>query len=119
MHLLYLDDSGSSPNQKEEYLVLAGVSVYEAQSHWVTRNLDELAESIDPHDPYKVEFHASEIFSRRQPPWSGMSRGEAQGVIKAVLEVLARSYDTARALISSPTNSTWRAASYTVWLTSS
>ena len=30
MHLLYLDDAGSAGNKREEYLVLGGVSVYEA-----------------------------------------------------------------------------------------
>ncbi len=45
----------------------------------------------------QVEFHASEIFARRRSPWRGMSREEAQGVIKGVLNVLRNSYDTARA----------------------
>jgi hypothetical protein len=31
MHLLYLDDAGSAGNKSEEYLVVGGVSVYEAQ----------------------------------------------------------------------------------------
>lgn len=97
MHLLYLDDSGSAGNQDEEYLVLGGVSIYEAQAHWITTELDALAQSINADDPHGVEFHASEAFSRRRPPWKGMSREEAQGVIKAVLKVLAESYDTARA----------------------
>ncbi|MGD0696598.1 MAG: DUF3800 domain-containing protein [Terriglobia bacterium] len=96
MHLLYLDDSGSVPNVDERYFVLAGVSVFEAQADWFTRELDKLAESIDPSKPAQVEFHASEVFSRRSPPWNKMTREEAQGVIKAVLQVMARSYDTAR-----------------------
>ena len=58
MHLLYLDDSGSAGNPSEEYLVLGGVSVFEAQANWITRRMDELAESIDPRDPHGVEFHA-------------------------------------------------------------
>ncbi len=97
MYLLYLDDSGSAGNQDEEYLVLGGVSIYEAQAHWITTELDTLAQSIDADDPHSVEFHASEVFSRRRPPWQGMSREEAQGVIKGVLKVLADFYDTARA----------------------
>ena len=97
MHLLYLDDSGSAGNPNEEYLVLAGVSVFEAQAHWITQQLDELAQSIHPHDPHSVEFHASEIFGRRTEPWRGMSRDEATGVIRAVLAVLRNSYDSARA----------------------
>jgi len=97
MHLLYLDDAGSAANKTEEYLVLGGVSVFEAQAYWVTQELDRLAEGISPGNAHSIEFHASEIFARRKPPWQGMSREESTGVIKGVLRVLARSYDTARA----------------------
>ena len=44
-----------------------------------------------------MEFHASEIFSRRTQPWKRLSREEARGTIKSVLDVLANAYDTARA----------------------
>ena len=97
MHLLYLDDAGSALNKSEDYLVLGGVSVFEAQADFITRELDKLAQSIDPANPEAVEFHASEIFSRRDAPWSKMSKQEAQGIIKAVLQILANSYETARA----------------------
>ena len=90
MHLLYLDDSGSVGNAKEQYLVLGGVSVYEAQSHWITQELDKLAENINPGDPHSVEFHASETYARRSTPWKGMKRSEARGTIKAVLQVLVK-----------------------------
>jgi hypothetical protein len=97
MHLLYLDDAGSAPNPEESYFVLGGLSVYEAQAHFLTQELDKLAQSIDPKTPDSVEFHASEIFSRRSPPWRSMSRGEAQGVIKSVLRILADTYESAKA----------------------
>ena len=97
MHLLYLDDAGSVPNKDEEYFVLGGVSVYEAQAHYFIQRLDQIAQDINPSNPHEVEFHASEIFSRRNAPWKRMSQSEARGVIKAVLQVLAESYDTARA----------------------
>lgn len=97
MHLLYLDDSGSAANTDEEYLILGGVSIFEAQADYITRELDSLAESIHPADPRSVEFHASEIFARRKPPWKEMSKDDAVGMIKSVLRVLAKSYDTARA----------------------
>jgi hypothetical protein len=96
MHLLYLDDAGSAGNKDEEYLVLGGLSVFEAQAHWVTQELDKLAESIAPGNAHSVEFHASEIFSRREAPWKGMRRDESTGVIKAVLRVMAGSYESAR-----------------------
>jgi hypothetical protein len=96
MHLLYLDDSGSSPNPNEDYLILGGLSVFEAQAYWFTQEMDRLAQSIDPANPHALEFHASEIFSRRTEPWNRMSREEAQGIIKAVLRIVAQSYESAR-----------------------
>ena len=83
VHLLYLDDSGSAANAAEDYLILGGVAIFEAQVDYLTRELDSLAESIDPANPHGVEFHASEIFSRRSAPWKGMSRDDAIGVSKA------------------------------------
>ena len=97
MHLLYLDDAGSVGNAQEQYLVLGGVSVYEAQSYWITQELDKLAENINPGDPHSVEFHASETYARRSAPWKSMKQNEARGMIKAVLRVLVESYGTARA----------------------
>lgn len=96
MHLLYLDDSGSSKNPTEEYLVLGGVSVSEAQVHFLTEELDKLAETINPADPQGVEFHASEIFARRNAPWKTMTKDEALGVIKSVLTILTKAYDSAK-----------------------
>ena len=97
MHLLYLDDAGSAGNPSEQYLVLGGVSVFEAQSYWITQQLDTLAENISPNDPHSVEFHASEIFSRRSQPWKSLTQEEARGIIKSVLSVLADAYASARA----------------------
>ncbi len=55
MRLLYLDDAGSAANSNEEYFVLAGVSVFEAQTNWFTQELDRLAQSIDAANPSQVE----------------------------------------------------------------
>jgi hypothetical protein len=96
MHLLYLDDSGSTGNRDEKYLVLGGVSIFEAQAHFLTLKLDELAETVNSNNPQSVEFHASEIFARRTAPWDKMSSDEARGIIKAVLKIIADSYETAR-----------------------
>lgn len=97
MHLLYLDDSGSVNNKEEDYIVLGGLSLFEPQVHFITQELDKLAESIDPKNPQAVEFHASKIFSGKIHPWDKMSQNERRGIIKAVLKVLADSYETARA----------------------
>ncbi len=76
MHLLYLDDSGSAANKAETYLVLGGVSVYEAQAHHIALKMDDLAESIDPQNPASVEFHASAIYARRDHPWKAGVPGQ-------------------------------------------
>ncbi|RKY22165.1 MAG: DUF3800 domain-containing protein [Planctomycetota bacterium] len=98
MYLLYLDDAGSVRNKEEEYLVLGGVCVSEQQVHWMTEKLDELSATISPERPEEVEFHASEIFSRRRSVWRRMDKKEeAQGVIIAVLKVLVEAFESARA----------------------
>ncbi len=96
MHLLYLDDSGSAQNKSEQHLILAGFSVFERQVHFITKELDELAQRLNPTDPSSVEFHASEIFSGRAAPWKTLSKDDRRGVIKAVLTIAAKSYTTTK-----------------------
>jgi hypothetical protein len=95
MYLLYLDDAGSPGNEAEDYFVLGGVCVFEAQVDWFSRELDKLASPFDA-SVADVEFHASTIFSRRSSPWKDLSIDEARGTLKSVLKVVASSYDTAR-----------------------
>jgi hypothetical protein len=92
MYLLYLDDSGSAGNRSESNLVLAGICVFERHMHWLISELDKIALEINPTNPQAVEFHASEIFSRRTPPWQGMTKETATAVIKRVLTVFQKSY---------------------------
>jgi len=82
-------------NPAEEYFVLGGVCVYEAQVDWFSRELDKLATAYSE-NPEDVEFHASTIFSRRQTPWKALTIEEARGVLKSVLRVAASSYETTR-----------------------
>lgn len=96
MHLLYLDDSGSVNNASEDYIVLGGVSISEHQCHFLTTELDNLAKTIDPVNFNDIEFHASEIFSRRSSPWDKLTKEEAQGIIKAVLRVVVQAHDSAK-----------------------
>jgi hypothetical protein len=97
MHLLYLDDSGSAPNAREQYLVLGGVVLHETQALWITRELDRLAASLSPVDPDSVEFHASEIFSGRKSPWDTLSKLQRKQIINDVLALLPKSNSSCRA----------------------
>ncbi len=79
-----------------EYFVLGGICVYEAQVDWFNRELDKLATPYAA-NPEDVEFHASEIFSRREAPWNSLHTvDEARGILKSVLKVVAASYTTTR-----------------------
>jgi hypothetical protein len=95
MYLLYLDDAGSPGNPAEEYFVLGGICVYEAQVELLSRELDRLAAPYHK-TPEDIEFHASTIFSRREAPWKALTIDEARGVLKSVLRVAAAGYETTR-----------------------
>lgn len=89
MYLLYLDDSGSIKNPNEEYFVLGGVCVPERSISWLTSQLDDLATTINASDPSQVEFHASEIFGGRNPPWNQYKkRQERVDILKNTLNTL-------------------------------
>ncbi|HXP50539.1 MAG TPA: DUF3800 domain-containing protein [Bacteroidia bacterium] len=92
MHLLYLDDSGSSGNTDEKYIVLGGISLYETQAFHITKAIDEIAKSIDPKNP--IEFHASEILARRSAPWNKMTREDVRGIVKSLLRIITNSADS-------------------------
>lgn len=94
MYLLYLDDAGSPGNAAEAYFVLGGVCVFEAQVDWFSREVDKLGTAFNAGSPEDVEFHASEIFSRRVPPWDRLSSDDARGTLKSVLQVVNSSYST-------------------------
>lgn len=94
MYLLYLDDAGSPGNASEAYFVLGGVCVYEAQVDWFSREIDKLGATHDAVAPEDIEFHASEVFSRRSAPWNKLTANEARGTLKSVLQVVNNSYNT-------------------------
>jgi len=91
MHLLYLDDSGSAANPNEDYFVLGGVSVPEKSVRWLSFQLEQIAQEINPADPKQVEFHASDIFAGREI-WSRFNRQERINTIKRVLLALSQAH---------------------------
>lgn len=59
MHLLYLDESGSLTDPGQRYFVLAGVSIFERETHWTELELNRIASRFRPDDPHALEFHGS------------------------------------------------------------
>jgi hypothetical protein len=79
MYILYVDDSGSIPNPNEEYFVLGGVCVPERSISWLTRQLDDFAETLDSTNPNQIDFM----------PLKYLEAGSLHGInIKAKVNVL-------------------------------
>jgi hypothetical protein len=85
VHLLYLDDSGSISDAHQQYFVLAGVSIFEREAHWVEQDLNEIARRFDNADPYSVELHGSPMRSGKGI-WRGYPTSDRVQAIKDALQ---------------------------------
>lgn len=65
MHLLYLDESGSASDPTVDYFVLAGVSFFERNIHWVEKRLNGVVSSITSGDIHDIELHGSPMHGGR------------------------------------------------------
>lgn len=73
MYLLYLDDAGAVKKPDEKYFILAGIAVFERQTHWLQNELDEFTQTLGYSDPRQIELHGNVIRAgrgwwRRIPP---------------------------------------------------
>ncbi len=68
MYLLYVDESGDGglSTESSKHLVLAGAAMHEGQWNKLTVSLDALQDSYFPQAGNPIEFHASDIRSRRK-----------------------------------------------------
>ncbi len=90
MHLLYLDDSGSTKNPADRHVILAGVAVFERLPFWFSRELDQIAGQLWPTNPFELEFRGSDMFSGRKQ-WRAIAKDRRIQAYTAALELLARS----------------------------
>jgi hypothetical protein len=65
MHLLYADESGSIGDPNQKFFVLAGVSVFERETHWIESELNKIAARFSPQNPQSVELHGSPMRTGR------------------------------------------------------
>jgi hypothetical protein len=59
MYILYLDESGISPDSS--YFVLAGLAVFEREIYWYAKDVDDIQAKYLPDIHYPVEFHVSPL----------------------------------------------------------
>lgn len=91
MHLLYLDDSGSVSDPKQNHFVLAGLSVFERMPHWIEQELNQIALRFTPEPDclHDIEFHASPMYGG-QKFWRGHLKTDRIQAIKDALGIVRK-----------------------------
>lgn len=88
MHLLYLDDAGSVANPDDQHFILAGISIFERQAHWLQVELDnlaaKLASRLNNSTPGTLEFHRNPI-RKGDGWWRKMKPDDRRSVITDAL----------------------------------
>jgi hypothetical protein len=93
MHLLYLDHAGAVEDPAQAHFVLAGVSVYERQTYWISQGLDEIAARFNPADPTAVELHGSPMHGGRgEDKWRRFPVPDRIRALSDALAVIPKGY---------------------------
>ena len=86
MHLLYADESGSLGDPAQRFFVLAGVSVFERETHWIEVELNKIAARFSPQNPHAVELHGSPMRTGRNG-WDSFSQDDRHQAIVDALNI--------------------------------
>lgn len=89
MYLLYLDDSGSVSDPKQQHFILAGLSVFERLPHWLEQELNQIALRFAraPDCLYDLELHASPMHSGKGV-WRSHPKPDRIQAIKDALNIV-------------------------------
>lgn len=63
MYLLYADESGTPGGPDQEHFILAGITVFERKSHFLSLELDKIAARFNAQDPGSVELHGAPMLA--------------------------------------------------------
>jgi len=103
MYILYGDESGDPQNPGDENFVLAGISVFERQTYWLSQQVDALEVETfgappgqDEPSPFPrpVEFHASSIHSRKDVPWDSLTQQQSGSLLRRMAKLIAESHES-------------------------
>lgn len=98
MHILYVDESGKLEDPRQPpYFILAGVCVFERQTHWLAKELDAIAARFNPAEPREIELHGSPM-AKGKGKWQ-RRREDGRQAIKDALQVLADSHPDNRLFV--------------------
>lgn len=88
MYLLYVDESGESSNQAEQYFVLGAVSVYENQAFFLSQAIDKVQEKWFPAATSSIEFHAAKISNHSEEPWKSLPFEKRREILQDLCSAL-------------------------------
>jgi hypothetical protein len=91
MYLLYLDHAGAIEDPAQKHFVLAGVSVFERQTYWLSQKLDSIAARFNAADPASIELHGSPMHGGRGKKWRCFP---AKDRVRAISDALASFADS-------------------------
>ena len=89
MYLLYLDESGL---HESPYFVLAGLAVYETQTHPLSTTVDRLLSDYLSAHEQSEPLHATQIRSGAKPPWDQLSQSRRWSLLDTAYEVIRNSH---------------------------
>jgi len=97
MHLLYVDESGSASDSSQKHFILAGVSIFERQTHWIEQHLNQIAVRFDPVEPHSLELHGSPMRSGKGG-WRKVPAADREQAIKDALQlaIASQSFNNVR-----------------------
>jgi hypothetical protein len=89
MYLLYVDESGSPLDDKQRYFILAGLAVFERDTHWIERDMDDIVRVLDPDGSRALELHGSQMLAGRGP-WRSIKALDRERALQDALIIGVR-----------------------------
>lgn len=87
MFFLYTDESGTPFGAGQKYFILAGITVFERQTHWLSGHLEKIAASFDAHGFGPMELHGSPMWGGKSA-WRKIAENERRNAIKDALRLI-------------------------------
>ena len=92
MYILYADEAGT--HGEATYFVLAGLAVFERETYFLSRDLDEIAKRYFPTSSHTIELHSSLLTAQERrlpPPYNSLDFGQRLSLRNEVIQLIANS----------------------------
>lgn len=87
MYILYADESGAMGDPAQRHFVLAGVAVFDRQTWWLSKALDQMIARIFPQDPESVELHGNHILGGKGA-WRCLDKPHRMSIVEEALSLI-------------------------------